>query len=194
MQNNISQDIITGCCNNNMQCQEALYKYCYPAMMKVCLRYAKDRDDAASLYNKAMLKVFTTIRTYNDEGKLLQWISTIIINTCIDNVRIKPPAMHPLQDEYNDALYVDAEPVSRLSAKEILVLVQGLPEHLRLVFNLYAIEGYSHKEIAGMLDIEESTSRSQYTRAKAMLEEILIKKKIIQKPASKIYGAAASPN
>ena len=83
---------------------------------------------------------------------------------------------------------------SIMQAKQVVECIRMLPLGYRTVLNLYAIEGYSHKEIAGMLEIEESTSRSQYTRAKAMLEDILIKKRIIQKPAAKVsYGATAAP-
>lgn len=139
-------------------------------MMKICLRYTKSRDEAAALYNKGMLKIFTTIHSYRDEGKLLQWVKTIIINTCIDDVRIRPPLMHALQEDYDDALYIEAEPLGNISAKEILALVQELPDNLRIVFNLFAVEGYSHEEIAGMLAIPEGTSKWYVSEARKLLK------------------------
>ncbi len=166
------EETVAGCLRSETRQQEALYKYCYPIMLKICLRYAADRDEAAALYNAAMLKVFNGIQAYQTEGRLLSWIRTIIINTSIDHVRQKSPIrLHELEETYNDAAYVEASVFQDISAREILQLMQQLPATTRMVFNLFAIEGYTHDQISKMLQIPAGTSRWYTSEARRLLRE-----------------------
>jgi RNA polymerase sigma-70 factor (ECF subfamily) len=169
--------IINGCKQNNLQSQEALYKSCYPAMMKICLRWCANRDDAAALYNQAMLKVFSSLHTYTDEGRLLSWIRTVMINTCIDSTRQKAVYNSGMQltEEFDAVVYVEPEAAGNISAKEILALVQALPANLRTVFNLYAIEGYTHEQVGTMLGIPAGTSKWYAAEARKLLKQKLEK-------------------
>ncbi len=171
------EDVIAGCLNNDLRQQEALYKWCYPDMMKVCLRYANDRDEAAELYNAAMFKVFRNIQSYQDEGKFIQWVRTVMINTCIDHVRAKAPLrLHEIKEDDTGLAFTEAEAFQHITAKEILALVRELPENIRMVFNLHAIEGYSHEEISKMLQIPAGTSRWYASEARKLLKRKMEKK------------------
>ncbi|HQR00931.1 MAG TPA: sigma-70 family RNA polymerase sigma factor, partial [Ferruginibacter sp.] len=120
------------------------------------------------------------------------WIRRIIVHTCINILKKNKKFSESVDIIHANSIHIKEEVIpSIMQAKQVVECIRSLPIGYRTVLNLYAIEGYSHKEIAGMLDIEESTSRSQYTRAKAMLEDILIKKKIIQKQKKKetFFGA-----
>jgi len=147
------------------------------------------------MLQEGFIKVFTQMHQYRNEGALEGWIRRIIVHTCINILKKNKKFSESVDIIHANSIYVKEDMIpSIMQAKQVVECIRMLPMGYRTVLNLYAIEGYSHKEIAGMLDIEESTSRSQYTRAKAMLEDILIKKKIIQKPSTKIiYRAIVSP-
>lgn len=132
------------------------------------------------------IKVFSQIHQYRNEGALEGWIRRIVVHTCINILKKNKKFSESVDIIHAKSVYVNEEMIpSIMQAKQVVECIRLLPLGYRTVLNLYAIEGFSHKEIAAILDIEESTSRSQYTRAKAMLEEILIRKKIIQQPAHK---------
>ena len=164
-------------------------------MLGVCYRFARNREDAEDMLQEGFIKIFTQLHQYRNEGALEGWIRRIIVHTCINILKKNKKFSESVDIIHANSIYVREDMIpSIMQAKQVVECIRMLPMGYKTVLNLYAIEGYSHKEIAGMLEIEESTSRSQYTRAKAMLEDILIKKKIIQKPASKtIYAAAVSP-
>ena len=187
--------LLAGCLKNNAAAQEALYSRFSPRMLGVCYRFAKNREDAEDMLQEGFIKVFTQMHQYRNEGALEGWIRRIIVHTCINNLKKNKKFSDSLDIIHANSVHINEEMIpSIMQAKQVVECIRMLPMGYRTVLNLYAIEGYSHKEIAGMLDIEESTSRSQYTRAKAMLEDILIKKKIIQKPSTKIiYRAIVSP-
>jgi len=175
--------MLAGCLKNNAAAQEALYNRFSPRMLGVCYRFAKNREDAEDMLQEGFIKVFTQMHQYRNEGALEGWIRRIIVHTCINNLKKNKKFSDSLDIIHAHSVHVNEEMIpSIMQAKQVVECIRMLPLGYRTVLNLYAIEGFAHKEIAGMLDIEESTSRSQYTRAKAMLEEILIRKKIIQKP------------
>jgi RNA polymerase sigma-70 factor (ECF subfamily) len=175
--------MLAGCLKNNASAQEALYNRFSPRMLGVCYRFAKNREDAEDMLQEGFIKVFTQMHQYRYEGALEGWIRRIIVHTCINNLKKNKKFADSLDIIHAKSVYINEELIpSIMQAKQVVECIRMLPLGYRTVLNLYAVEGFPHKEIAAMLDIEESTSRSQYTRAKAMLEEILIKKKIIQKP------------
>jgi RNA polymerase sigma-70 factor (ECF subfamily) len=189
------EQMLAGSIKNNASAQEAFYNRFSPKMLGVCYRFAKNREDAEDMLQEGFIKIFTQLHQYRNEGALEGWIRRIIVHTCINILKKNKKFAESVDIIHANSIHVKEDMIpSIMQAKQVVECIRMLPLGYRTVLNLYAIEGYSHKEIAGMLDIEESTSRSQYTRAKAMLEDILIKKKIIQKPASKItYAAAVSP-
>lgn len=189
------EQMLAGSIKNNASAQEAFYNRFSPKMLGVCYRFAKNREDAEDMLQEGFIKIFTQLHQYRNEGALEGWIRRIIVHTCINILKKNKKFSESVDIIHANSIYVREDMIpSIMQAKQVVECIRILPMGYKTVLNLYAIEGYSHKEIAGMLEIEESTSRSQYTRAKAMLEDILIKKKIIQKPASKtIYAAAVSP-
>jgi RNA polymerase sigma factor (sigma-70 family) len=183
---------LAGCLKNNAAAQEALYSRFSPRMLGVCYRFAKNREDAEDMLQEGFIKVFTQIHQYRNEGALEGWIRRIMVHTCINNLKKNKKFSESLDIIHARSVYINEEIIpSIMQAKQVVECIRMLPLGYRTVLNLYAVEGFPHKEIAGMLDIEESTSRSQYTRAKAMLEDILVRKKIIQKPKDKEGFATA---
>jgi len=186
------EQMLAGSIKNNASAQEAFYNRFSPKMLGVCYRFAKNREDAEDMLQEGFIKIFTQLHQYRNEGALEGWIRRIVVHTCINILKKNKKFTESVDIIHANSIHVKDDMIpSIMQAKQVVECIRMLPMGYRTVLNLYAIEGYSHKEIAGMLDIEESTSRSQYTRAKAMLEEILIKKKIIQKPSPKITYAAA---
>ncbi|MBK7432513.1 MAG: sigma-70 family RNA polymerase sigma factor [Chitinophagaceae bacterium] len=186
--------MLAGCLKNNASAQEALYNRFSPRMLGVCYRFAKNREDAEDMLQEGFIKVFTQMHQYRNEGALEGWIRRIIVHTCINILKKNKKFSESVDIIHAKSVYVNEELIpSIMQAKQVVEYIRLLPLGYRTVLNLYAIEGFSHKEIAAILDIEESTSRSQYTRAKAMLEEILIRKKIIQPPKERtsFFGAAS---
>jgi RNA polymerase sigma-70 factor (ECF subfamily) len=188
--------MIAGCLKNNASAQEALYNRFSPRMLGVCYRFAKNREDAEDMLQEGFVKVFMQMFQYRNEGSLEGWIRRIVVHTCINVLKKNKKFSDSLDIAYANGMHIREDMIpSIMQAKQVVECIRLLPLGYRTVLNLYAIEGFSHKEISMVLDIEESTSRSQYTRAKAMLEEILIRKRIIQKPKEKIvYQAAVAPS
>ena len=187
--------MLAGCLKNNATSEEALYSRYSPRMLGVCYRFAKNREDAEDMLQEGFIKVFTQMHQYRNEGALEGWIRRIMVHTCINILKKNKKFAESVDIIHANSVHVKEDMIpSIMQAKQVVECIRMLPLGYRTVLNLYAIEGFSHKEISNLLDIEESTSRSQYTRAKAMLEEILVRKKIIQKPREKtaLY-AAVSP-
>lgn len=178
--------ILQGCLQNNAASQRELYTRYSPKMLAVCYRFAHNREDAEDMLQEGFIKVFSQIHTFRNQGAFEGWIRRIVVHTCINHLKKNKRFNESVDIIHANSIQVREETVpSIVQAKQIVECIRLLPMGYRTVLNLYAIEGYTHKEIAEMLDIEESTSRSQYTRAKQMLEDILVKKKIIQKPQEK---------
>ena len=189
------EQMLAGSIKNNAAAQEALYNRFSPRMLGVCYRFAKNREDAEDMLQDGFIKVFTQLHQYRNEGALEGWIRRIIVHTCINILKKNKKFADSVDIIHATSIHIKEDMIpSIMQAKQVVECIRLLPLGYRTVLNLYAIEGYSHKEIAKMLEIEESTSRSQYTRAKAMLEDVLIKKKIIIKPKARVsFGTAISP-
>lgn len=184
--------ILQGCLKNNAAAQRALYEKFSPKMLVVCYRYAHNREDAEDMLQEGLIKVFSQIHTFENRGALEGWIRRIIVHTCINNLKKNKRFNESVDLIHANSMQVREESIpSIIQAKEVVECIRMLPIGYRTVLNLYAIEGFSHKEIASMLDIEESTSRSQYTRSKAMLEDILVRKHILYKPKTEVLIAAS---
>ena len=166
------EDLIRGCSENNRKSQEMLYRRYARALYNLCLVYESDRDNAKDILQEAFIKIFRNIGSFDNHGSLKGWMKRIITNTAIDHYRKKSGEaqfvaieniVHPCSNEESAA--------SILNAKDIISQVNRLPEGARMIFQLYAIEGYSHKEIANILNISEGTSKSQINRAKQLLQQ-----------------------
>ncbi|MEP6749781.1 MAG: sigma-70 family RNA polymerase sigma factor [Bacteroidota bacterium] len=181
------ESILKGCLRNDAVAQKELYNRYSPKMLAVCYRFAHNREDAEDMLQEGFIKVFSQIHTFRNQGAFEGWVRRIIVHTCINNLKKNRKFNESVDLIHATAMQVREESVpSIVQAKQVVECIRILPIGYRTVLNLYAIEGYSHREIGSMLDIEESTSRSQYTRAKQMLEDILIKKKILQQPVKKM--------
>jgi RNA polymerase sigma-70 factor (ECF subfamily) len=173
--------ILQGCRKNDPAAQQLLYQKYSPKMLSVCYRYAKSREDAEDMLQEGFVKIFLQINRYEHKGSLEGWILRVIVHTCINHLKKYKKFNDVVDLAYAANLIIREDNIPGIvQAKQIVESIRALPIGYRTVLNLYAIEGYSHKEIGSMLEIEESTSRSQYTRAKNLLEEILGKKGIIQ--------------
>lgn len=175
--------IISGCLHKDPSAQRELYNRYSPKMLSVCYRYALNREDAEDMLQEGFIKVFTQIHTFQNKGAFEGWIRRIIVHTCINFLKKYKKFSDSIDISQATNIYVKEESIfSIMQAKQVTECIRSLPIGYRTVLNLYAIEGYSHREIATMLEIEESTSRSQYTRAKVLLESMLIKRNILEKP------------
>ena len=179
--------MLHGCLNNIASAQEALYNRFSPRMLGVCYRFARSREDAEDMLQEGFIKIFSQISQFRNQGALEGWIRRIVVHTCINILKKNKKFTDSVDLIHAGSMYLNENNIpSILEAKQVVESVRQLPLGYRTVLNLYAIEGFSHREISQMLDIEESTSRSQYTRAKAMLEDILIQKKILINTKEKI--------
>ena len=180
------QAIITGCLHNDAAAQRELYNRYSPKMLSVCYRFGQSREDAEDMLQEGFIRVFSQIHQFRNQGAFEGWVRRIIVHTCINVLKKNKKFNESVDIIHATNIQVREETVpSIIQAKQVVECIRVLPMGYRTVLNLYAIEGYSHKEIADILDIEESTSRSQYTRAKAMLEDILVKKNIITRQPEK---------
>jgi RNA polymerase sigma factor (sigma-70 family) len=184
--------ILSGCLNNDASAQRELYNKYSPKMLAVCYRFAHNREDAEDMLQEAFIKVFLQMHTFENRGAFEGWIRRIIVHTCINILKKNKKFNESVDIIHATGVQVREDSVPAIiQAKQVVECIRLLPIGYRTVLNLYAVEGYSHREISNMLDIEESTSRSQYTRARAMLEDILVRKKILQKPKQQIDWLAA---
>ncbi|RXK81773.1 RNA polymerase sigma factor [Filimonas effusa] len=177
--------IITGCLQFDPISQRALYNKYSPKMLSVCYRFAHNRQDAEDMLQEGFIKVFTQISSFENKGVFEGWVRRIMVHTCINFLKKQKKFSDSVDlNQADQYIHVREEAIPGImQAKQVVECIRLLPIGYKTVLNLFAIEGYSHKEIAEMLDIQESTSRSQFTRARTMLEGILIRKKIIENPA-----------
>ena len=165
------QQLIAGCKKGNRLAQKELYDIYSRRMMGVCLRYVNDRETARDLLQEGFVKVFTSMDSYSGAGSFEGWMRKIFVNCALEYLRKSDVIRESVDlDNTIELVSPDTSAVSKMSEKELMGLVHELPSGFQTVFNLFAIEGFSHKEIGEMLDITESTSRSQYTRAKQLLQ------------------------
>lgn len=172
------KNLIQGCINEEKSAQKYLYDSYSPKMYYVCLRYARHASEAQDMLQDGFIKVFDNISSFKFNGSFEGWIRRIIVNTALNYCRKSSFKQEQLGiEDYQDTV-VKSKAVSNLGEKELLAIIQKLPDGYRMVFNLYVIEGYSHKEIGEMLDITESTSRSQLAKSRKWMQNELEKLKI----------------
>ena len=167
-------ELIEGCIKNSRTAQQALYNSYCRKMMVVCLRYTKGIDEAEDILQEGFIKVFNAIKSFRQEAKLETWITRIMVNTAL-NAQRKKMYLYPMVDVEDLHLPEQEISLSGIHFKQLLELIQSLPQGCQIVFNMFAIEGYSHKEIAELLGISEGTSKSQFARAKSLLQQKLLK-------------------
>ena len=170
--------LIDGCRKKDRRSQELLYRKYARQMFHVCMSYTGDRDEAKDILQESFLKVYRNLDTYRDSGPLEGWIRRIVSNTAIDFYRSSKRLGYFIPvEEARDIAVADPDHTEiRLEAGEVFEAIGKLPEGARVVFQLFAVEGYSHKEIARKLQISESTSKSQYQRARSLLMEKMTKR------------------
>lgn len=169
------KEIIEGCLGQKRECQQELFKRYAGKMLVVCMRYARHQMEAEDVLQDAFIKIFDHLHQFQNKGSFEGWIRRVVVNTALKTFDRKSFT----HEQYGMDLREDfsaAEPTvfSQLQEEELLGLIARLPEGYRIVFNLYAIEGYSHAEIADMLGVQESTSRSQLVKARKMLQTMVM--------------------
>ncbi len=167
-------ELVQGCIIGDAIAQKALYQRFARKMMSICMRYAKDRDQAQDMLQDGFVKVFQKLDHFRGDGPLGGWIARTMVNTSLDHIRRNKPYDHSV--DLTEAEYLhkeDPKVMDNMSTDELMALIQALPTGYRTVFNLFAIEGYPHKEIAEMLGISENTSKSQFMKARAYLRKLL---------------------
>ncbi len=165
-----NEELIKACRNGERAAQKRLYDAYAPQMMGVCYRYAQSLQEAEDMLQDAFIRVFSNLDQFRSEGEPGAWIRRIVVNCAINAIRKQkmqisswdnqPEELHPI---------TDTDPEIKLDAKELADLIQKLPDGYRIVFNLHAVEGYTHEEIGKVLGIKPASSRSQYLRARALL-------------------------
>ena len=167
-------ELLRGCLANDRRVQKQLYKRYFKTMFQICLSYSGDRAEAKDILQEAFIKVFTNLEKFNPENSLEGWIRRIVTNTAITYFRKRKRVI--FQDEFPDM--PDEEEMEGFTFQEltndvILRYIKQLPDGARIVFNLFAVEGLPHKEIAKRLEISVGTSKSQYNRARNLLKKWL---------------------
>ena len=172
-QNIPESDLITGCIEGNRRMQEILYSRFSAKMYGVCLRYASNAAEAEDILQEGFIKIFKKIDTFRSEGSFEGWVRRIFVNTAIEHFRRRKYLMPVTEKEENtiEGKYISV--LDELAEQDILNLVQELSPGYRTVFNMYVVEGYTHKEIGDILGISEGTSKSQLSRAKVILQDMV---------------------
>ncbi len=171
-------DFIKACVRQESWAQRKLYEDNYSMLLPVCIRYANNEDDAMDILHDGFIKIFRNMSKYKAGTSLNSWMKRILINTAIDYYRKKKRRRTENLETAYTVQSNDPDAISQISAKEILAALQMLTPAYRMVFNLYVIEGYSHKEVAKQLNITESTSRSNLVKARTKLKAILLAKEV----------------
>lgn len=167
--------ILAQCIERQPKAQKQLFDLLSPKMFAVCLRYAKDTDEAKDILQEGFIKVFNNLERFEHKGSFEGWVKRIFINTSIEYYR--KGLRENMVDSIDDVAErpIDAYTLSALKAADLMNLVNRLPKGYKTVFNLFAIEGFKHEEIAQMLNISENTSKSQLHKARLFLQELVIK-------------------
>lgn len=166
--------IIAGCKDQKREAQRALYDEYARKMYAICLRYAPDTDSAKDMLQDGFIKIFASIDSFQGKGSFEGWMKRIFVNLALENIRRQKNVILSSDDIQNIPDIVDDttdEQMYKISEGELLKMIRELPRGYSTIFNLYAIEDFSHREIADMLGINEGTSRSQYVRARKILQE-----------------------
>jgi RNA polymerase sigma factor (sigma-70 family) len=172
-QNITESDLLRGCLEGNRRMQEEMYRRFSPRMYAVCLRYAGNAEEAEDILQEGFIKIFKKLDSFRSEGSFEGWVRRIFVNTAIEHFRRKRYLMPVTEKEENTIEGKYTSVLDDLGAKDIMALVQELSPGYRTVFNMYVVEGYTHKEIADILGISEGTSKSQLSRAKVILQDMV---------------------
>jgi len=169
----ILPDIIQNCLAGDTNAQELLYNKYSGKMYGVCLRYSDNYDDAKDILQEGFIKVFTNLHQFKGKGSFEGWIRRIMVNTALEKYRDKRYLNRVDEEDAEKLEKVDYNVIDEMSARDLMKVIQELSPKYRMVFNLFAIEGYSHKEISVLLEISEGTSKSNLSRARVILQEKL---------------------
>jgi RNA polymerase sigma factor (sigma-70 family) len=172
------QELISACKEGNGKAQQRLYDQYSRVMFGICLRYSNTYDEAKDILQDGFIKVFTKLGQYGFQGSFEGWMKRIFVNTALEYYRSQKNHMY--HDDVDSAFEVQHHDytIDKISTQEILAIIQGMAPGYRNVLNLYIIEGYSHAEIAEMLQINEGTSKSQLSRARAILQQAILKQQV----------------
>jgi RNA polymerase sigma-70 factor (ECF subfamily) len=163
--------LVKYCINGDQKAQRMLFEMYAPKMLGVCLRYAKNKEQAEDALQDGFVKVFSNLEKFSGEGSLEGWVRRIMVNTSLDHIRKDVKLQNNVSwDDVDFKVENDSFILEGLMAEDLLKLINSMPQGYKMVFNLFAIEGYSHKEIALKLNISENTSKSQYSRARAYIQ------------------------
>jgi RNA polymerase sigma factor (sigma-70 family) len=167
------QQLIAGCKAGKSWAQKRVYELHAPVMMSVCVRYLNDRETARDLLQDGFIKLFTKIDSYSGAGSFAGWIRRIFVTTALEHLRQNDALKQSesIEEHSNYIENTDVTVLDKISADDLMACIAELSDGYRTIFNLYAIEGYSHTEIAEMLNIAEATSRSQFMRARRILQK-----------------------
>ena len=168
------KDLVQACLRQDGKAQTQLYKKYSPVMFAICLRYSANPDNAKDMLQEAFIRVFDRLDKFRFEGSFEGWLKRVAVTTCLDfNKKLK---IEPYSEEIDNFTHLGAEAgvLSQMGANDLINLLQKLPVGYRTVFNLFAIEGYGHAEIAQMLEINENTSKTQLFKARKMLQAFVL--------------------
>lgn len=170
----IHRGIVESCKNGDRQAQFELYRLYSRAMYNICLRMLRNEADAEDLLQNSFVDIYAKLHTFRFQSSIGAWIKRIVINNCINFLKKRKLQLTELNDTHKNYQLDEPEPKeAQFNVSAIKNAMMQLPDGYRVVFSLYALEGYDHKEIAGILDITEATSKSQYSRAKKKLRDLL---------------------
>lgn len=173
----IHKEILAGCIKGESSAQRKLFDSYSHLLLGVCMRYAANIEEAEDVMQEGFVKIFLNIKEFKGEGSIVAWMRRIMINTAITHYhKMKKHRYHDDLDEVKETTFDDYQwEESEFTREELYKVIQRMPEGYRMVFNLYAVEGYKHREIAEIMGIDENTSKSQYSRARKWLQERLLK-------------------
>jgi len=174
-QHSTDQELREGCVLNDRLAQAYLYRRFFGRLMGVAMRYAGDREAATEVLNTAFFKIFNSLGQYNDTGSFLSWMISIVVHTAIDQQRKSTTYRRHLERIIDDSPAVEYDCLIQLEVDDLLRLIQQLPPATRMVFSLFVIDGYKHREIAEMLGIDEGTSKWHLSAARKELQQLVKK-------------------
>jgi RNA polymerase sigma factor (sigma-70 family) len=168
------RDLIQGCIKKDITAQHTLFEKYAGILMTICRRYAGDQHEAEDMLQESFISIFSHINQFKSAGSFEGWLKRITVNAALKMLQKRKIKVVGITDDQHELMSSDFNVLSDLGTEEILKLISQLPDGYRVIFNLYAIEGYSHEEIAGMLKIKTASSRSQLSKARAMLKDRII--------------------
>jgi RNA polymerase sigma factor (sigma-70 family) len=167
-------ELIKGCIREDAACQRGLFTRYASSLLGVCNRYARNKEDAEDILQDAFIKIFNKINQFKGDGSFEGWMRRVVVNTALKKYTLSRYSKEVSVEEIRESTDVDINDVpafNHLTQKDLLLIINRLPDGYRLVFNLYVIEGYQHDEIADMLGIQPGTSRSQLVKARNLLQK-----------------------